>query len=266
MGRTIANQATPSQVSGRLATWHRVMEEAGLEYEDLQVPIDDPNFRSSLVEFWRRRGAVVAASDVDAIVFPTISTAEVVEAILADWANFYREIGVEVDLSELRVPTRREGFGRLIVVAKGMSPERVFQKCREHFQCWKYMNESLDEIVFDRDGVDRKFRRSDHETHAVWVRDRDEADKELKNRSANDLAASNIPGITLEACELYELKYFKETGKHLDRKNVTLCAGSRFVDGHVPGVHWSGRSDEMDVLWYDPSRADDVLRSREQVS
>ena len=67
MGRTIANQATPSQVSGRLATWHRVMEEAGLEYDDLEVPIDDLNFRNSLVEFWRNRGAVPAVSSTSSV-------------------------------------------------------------------------------------------------------------------------------------------------------------------------------------------------------
>lgn len=53
MGKTIANQISPSQVSGRLATWHRVMEEAGLTYDDLQKPIDDPKFRKELLNFWQ---------------------------------------------------------------------------------------------------------------------------------------------------------------------------------------------------------------------
>ena len=267
MAKFIVNQATPSQVSGRLATWHRVMEEAGLEYDDLQVPIDDPSFRSSLVEFWRCRGAI-AALDVDAIVVPTISTAEVVETIIIDWVNFYRDtFGEEVDLSDLQAPERRGGFDRLIVVAKGMTPERVFQKCFEHFWCWKYTgDQSLDEVMFDVGGVEKKYRRSDDETHAVWVRDRDEADQELKNRSANDLEAAKIPGITLEARELYELKYFKETGKHLDIRNWTLCTGSRGVDGDVPGVSWRGDRGRMGVDWCSPSGASGDLRSREAVS
>ena len=53
MEKTIANQISPSQVSGRLATWHRVMEEAGLTYDDLQKPIDDPELRKRLVCFWQ---------------------------------------------------------------------------------------------------------------------------------------------------------------------------------------------------------------------
>lgn len=54
--KSIANQISPSQVSGRLATWHRVMEEAGLEFDDLQVPINDPEMRKRLVLFWRNGG------------------------------------------------------------------------------------------------------------------------------------------------------------------------------------------------------------------
>lgn len=192
-----------------------------------------------------------------------------VEELLADWVTFYREVfGEEVDFSGLKVPERRQGFDRLIVVARGMSPERVFQKCHEHFRCWKYTNQSLDEIVFDVGGVEQKYRRSDHETHAVWVHDRVEADQELKNRSANNLAAAAIPGITLEARELYELKYFKETGegKHLDIRSVTLCTGSRDVNGSVPRVHWCGYDDKVYVSWYSPSSAGDDLRSREAVS
>src|SRR3989344_5706967 len=57
MGKeAIANlNITPSQVTGRLATWHRLMEEAGLTYNDLQIPIDDPEFRQNLIAFWQSR-------------------------------------------------------------------------------------------------------------------------------------------------------------------------------------------------------------------
>lgn len=190
-----------------------------------------------------------------------------VDELLADWVNFYRDVfGEEVDFSGLRVPERRKGFDRLIVVAKDMSPERVFQKCQEQFHCWKYTDRNLDEIVFDANGLERKYRRSDHETHAVWVRDRVESDDELKNRSADNLANAKIPGITLEARELYELKYFKETGKHLDRRNWTLCSGSQNLSGGVPGVDWCGVDDKMYVDWYRPAYSRGDLCSREQVS
>ncbi len=53
MKESIANQMSPSQVSGKLATWHRVMEEGGLTYDDLQKPIDDPVMRQRLIRYWR---------------------------------------------------------------------------------------------------------------------------------------------------------------------------------------------------------------------
>lgn len=62
MAKAVANQLKPSQVSGRLATWHRVMEEAGLTYSDLQKPIDDPKMRKRLVIFWRSGGFEAATS------------------------------------------------------------------------------------------------------------------------------------------------------------------------------------------------------------
>jgi len=54
--KTIVNQVSFSKVSGKLATLHRVLEEAGLTYNDLQVPIDDPKFRERLVSFWLTKG------------------------------------------------------------------------------------------------------------------------------------------------------------------------------------------------------------------
>jgi hypothetical protein len=59
MAESIANlNVSPSQVSGKLATWHRVMEEAGLSYEDLQAPIDDPEMRERLVTAWKNGARV----------------------------------------------------------------------------------------------------------------------------------------------------------------------------------------------------------------
>ena len=55
MSENIANP-TPSQVSGRLAKLHRLLEEAGLPWEAFQQPIDDPQMRARLINFWRSGG------------------------------------------------------------------------------------------------------------------------------------------------------------------------------------------------------------------
>jgi len=58
---TIANQL-PTDVTfekqlGQLATWVRVMRQAGLPIEEaLQTPIDDPEMRKRLVRFWNSGG------------------------------------------------------------------------------------------------------------------------------------------------------------------------------------------------------------------
>jgi len=57
--------------------------------------------------------------------------------------------------------------------------------------------------------------------------------------------------------------YFRETGKHLDIQNVTLCAGSRSAAGNVPCVDWN--DGEVRVRYYDPGLADGDRRGRSVV-
>ena len=176
--------------------------------------------------------------------------------LIADWESFYRKVfGIKVDFSGLKIPKKKKGFSRLIIVAKGMTSQKVYNKCKEIFPCWKYAD-NLDRAV-------QSERVSDMRPYAVWFRDRIEADKELKNLSANDLKERKITSITLEERLVYELKYFEETGRHLDIDNITLCAGSRYSDGNVPRVDWY--YSEFDVYWDHPGSRDGSLRSRQAV-
>ncbi|MBU1159674.1 hypothetical protein KKD04_00640, partial [Patescibacteria group bacterium] len=109
-------------------------------------------------------------------------------------------------------------------------------------------------------------RTTKDNAYAIRVRNVVEADEEFKNLSANQLKEQNIPGITLEERLIYEIKFFKETGKHLDIQNITLCAGSRYVDGDVPYVRWSPSYGELRVLWYVPGPRNDYLCARQAVS
>lgn len=134
-----------------------------------------------------------------------------VSSILADWQAFYQaEFGIALDTAYIHIPERRKGFDRLIVVAAGLKIQQVYDRCKKLFPCWKYTNRDLDEAVPTND------RMPVNGSYAIWIRDRVEADEELKNLSANDLKRKNIPGTTLLERLLFELKYFRETGKHLD--------------------------------------------------
>jgi hypothetical protein len=178
--------------------------------------------------------------------------------MIAEWQAFYREVfGQEVDFSGLKIPERHKGFDRLIILAQGMTPQRLYNKCKELFPTWKWTKKDLDEIVTSD-------RTAQNGAYAIWVRDRVEADKEFKNLSANELKEKNINGITLEERLIYELKYFKETGKHLDIQNITLCSGSCFSSGSVPVVHWNGY--KMFVYYYGPGNSDVNLLARAAVS
>src|SRR3989338_9324403 len=127
------------------------------------------------------------------------------EEMLADWANFYKEVfGLELDFSGITIPDSKPGFDRLLVVAQGMTPQRLFDKCKELFPSWKYTEKNLDEII-------KSDRTSQNGHYAIWVRDRVEADEENKNLSADQLKERGTPEITLEEREAYELKFFKET-------------------------------------------------------
>lgn len=178
------------------------------------------------------------------------------EGILRGWEDFYSDLfGIEIDLSSVKVPKKRKGFDRLIVVAQGVTPQRAYDKCSELFPSRNWTGEDLDEVESERTSKDGHY--------AVWFRDRVEADEELKDLS-DDLKERDVPVITLEERFIYELKYFRETGEHLDRRSFTLCLGSRDSCGGVPRVGWCGGG--FRVGWSSPdSRRGARLRARQAV-
>lgn len=182
------------------------------------------------------------------------------QQILAGWQAFYREIGIVVDFSGLRIPAKRRGFDRLIAVPQGTKVQQVYDASAELFRCWKYEDVNLDEIVTEND------RDPASGSYAIWIRDRVEADEEWKGKLTEELRERGVPGITLLERLLYGLKFFKETGRHLDIKNATLCTGSRCRAGSVPWVYFYGFDGGVHVHWYFPRSARDRLRSREVVS
>jgi hypothetical protein len=183
---------------------------------------------------------------------------------IRDWQEFYQKIfGMAVDLSGIRIPAPKPGFKRIIFVAQGLTLNQVFQACKERFPCWRFYSDP-DQVIIHND------RSPANSSYAIRVRNRIEADEELRNLSAKALANMCIVGITLLERLLFELKYFEETGKHLDHldikdtKSYTLCSGSSGSDGGVPVAGWLGG--RLDVDRKSPWYADDGLRAREVVS
>lgn len=177
--------------------------------------------------------------------------------LVSQWEAFYRELavpGLKVDLSTLRVSKPKEGFTRLIVVLPGLKIEEVLASYKKRHSFWRWTHEDLDTIT-------KSIRNATTEPYAIWVRDLSEADPIHANKSYNTLAREGIVGITLLERLLFELKFFMETGKHLDLQSATLCTGTLYSDDGVPDVRWhEGR---MYVNWYQRRFASLDLRVRE---
>ncbi len=191
-------------------------------------------------------------------VIPTVVSSDT-SSVISDWQDFYKKFfGLNIDLSGVKIPEHALGFDRLIVVPQGITLNQVWKVCARQFNCWKYTDSDLDSAVPTNN------RDPKSGAYAIWVRDVVEADKEMKNLSADDLKERTIKGVTLLERLLLELKYFSETGKHLDISNWTLCSGSRHSGGCVPCVRWL--DGWLKVDWYYVGGRYDDLRSRVAVT
>lgn len=189
----------------------------------------------------------------------TVKLADAFEAIRRDWETFYKDVfGLVVDFSALRIPKCPGTGWRLIIIAMGIGPELAYQISKQIFgKAWKYHDASLDVVIVKNE------RSNKDGAYAIWVCDGQEADEVHKNKSANQIEAEKLFTETGLERLVHGLKYFKETGKQLDVKTITLCSGSRYYDGSVPRVYWNSGYDKLYVYWCNPGSAHDRLRARE---
>lgn len=175
-----------------------------------------------------------------------LNTIAAIKADYRDWQRFYLTyFNLDVDVEGIHLPLGAEGFDRQLFVAEGMTPNRLYEACSKLFPCRRY-TENLDAITSGRDPAKGAY--------SIKIQNRVEADEKLKGKSANHLAISDIKGrMTFPERLLYELKYFDETGEHLDVESATLCTGSRDTRlGEVPYVHWDAKNNRMNVDWHEP--------------
>ena len=179
---------------------------------------------------------------------------KITEKLIVEWQVFFAKyFGKGINLEKVVIPNHQHGFDRILVVPQGTTLNQVIKVCKKHFSVYCYYDDLDAEVTHsDRDAKDRHY--------AIRIRDRVEADEEFQSRSANQLKDEGVVTMTLMERLILELKYYDETGKHLDVKNVTLCAGSRNSDGDVPYVYW--HDGKLYVYWYYPRSASSRLRAR----
>ncbi len=179
--------------------------------------------------------------------------------LITDWLQFYREVfHLELDPADITLPSEQDGFGWIVVVAKDLTCNGVFEICRQRFngKVWRHCDD-LDQAITHND-------RQPTQTYAIRVRDRVGADVEHKDRSANATAQQGIKGMTNLERMLLELWYHWKNKDHLDTETLTICSGSRYTGGYVPYVRWG--DDEFSVGYVHPDSADGNWRVREVVS
>ena len=150
-----------------------------------------------------------------------------------EWGKFYKtHFEWDVDFSQVLLPEKPGEEWRLIFIAKGMTMNKAFARCKKLFATWQY-SDDLDKAVPKNARV-----ASDH--YAVWVWDGVEPEVRYLGKSTHSVDPDMKLGITVLERIILEIKYFSETGNHLDIKGVTLCSGSRSSDGCVPFAYWYG--------------------------
>ena len=142
-----------------------------------------------------------------------------------------------------------------IVERPKLKTSELLNFCRSKFKVWSWKTDKE---------LDKNFPRPKKETTHYFL-NCVEADEIHKNKSANDLKKEGIKGITLRERIIMELEYFELTGKHLDIDNITLCSGSRYLDGDVPYSVWID-DDGFCVDGCGPDSRSDSIRAREQFS
>jgi hypothetical protein len=148
--------------------------------------------------------------------------------IREEWQKFYKaHFNWDVDFSQVLIPIKpTDGKWRLLFIAKGMTLNFAFKTCEKLFTSWKY-HDDLDKAI------SKNIRNTDSH-YAIWVHDEIEPDTEFLGKSTRQADPDMKIGITLLERIIFEIKYFTETGKHLDVKGLTFCSGSRGSDGNVP--------------------------------
>jgi hypothetical protein len=180
-----------------------------------------------------------------------------------DWRAVYEQLGLLVeydDFAKANDLADAEDYWTVPVI-KGVTPNLVVKTMSEKLgvQFYLYTNDLNGSVsTNDRDPANGSY--------LVRFAKNVEADEELQNQSADQLAEAGVKGNTLLERFLLGMAYFMSTGDHLDVKNVTLCSGSRYSGGGVPDVRWNPERRKLCVDWADRDDRGAGLRSREVVS
>ncbi len=176
-----------------------------------------------------------------------------------EWQEFYKKyFGVIVDFSGVIIPPKPTGQYRLIFISLGLLLNATTVAMRKLFKVW-VCNDDLDASVTVN-------TRTSVKSYAVWVRIGVEPDEKYLGKSTRDADTEGKIGVTLLERLVFEVKYFVETGLHLDIKGVTICTGSRDSRGSVPLVYFYPTGGAVEVYWCAVARSHPTIGLRQAVA
>jgi hypothetical protein len=181
--------------------------------------------------------------------------------MISKWERYYREnYSLKTDFSKVRIPQAGDvQFPWLICRPENFSAEKALRGGRNLYTKWDWIgNRPLDGLLdmsFGRDGEDKPY--------IVLARANWEADEDLANLSANMVVERKIYTMCLTERWLLGDFLFWEFGEHLDEKRITICSGSRYLNGCVPRMFTlDGAVQEVSIGHSDPNQAHGCWSSR----
>ena len=133
-----------------------------------------------------------------------------------------------------RTPEQEREFTRLLIVARGINPEIIYNRCAQYFQCDNWLAATW--MGGAPGGIDNKkvhsLRIADNGSYAIWVKDQKESEK-VENEPEHKIGSDehlDKAKITLEERLLLELKSYSDNKKHLDETEPCVCDGSYVLE------------------------------------
>jgi hypothetical protein len=178
-----------------------------------------------------------------------------------DFSKLVAKYPADFDFSKVEIPSAPREYGVIqfmprrgilsdeIVLTGGVVPYKISYR-------WGNNMDTAIDHDFGRDRLDSAY--------AVRYRFNVEADEDMKNMSAREIAEKEINTLTFRERAGAGRFWMWHKNIILDRRTFTLCAGSRSSGGRVPGLDWGGGGVVVD--WRGLDDAGDCLRGRQAVS
>jgi hypothetical protein len=168
-------------------------------------------------------------------------TPEILSAI-EDWQSFYKKyFNEEHEFSQVIFPDKpTNGDWRLLVIARGMKLGKLFEQWESTFHC--RFHDLHTNVIFEA-------RTAKYTHYAIWVLSGATPDKEFWGQPY-ELADPERKSMTLTERIIFGLKYFDETGRHLDEKGGgTICSGTSSGLGTAPYLEGNPGNNTAVLFW-----------------